>query len=159
VNSKNSGGPDEVDKFAIKVSKELAKKYGLNYSGIGGGATKEGVWLVKTHFIFKGLPLDIDQGRKIIVPMLEEFLTEINENKDIRSLLRDYPFTPKNIDIVIICHDFDNETIYDHYLDTITASNREIGFFTRDPENKHKYKLEMYEPYEEALEKVKQKIK
>jgi len=157
VKSKSYGQLDEVDKFAIKVSKNLAKKYGLSHAGIGGGATKEGVWIVKTHFLFEGLPLDIDQGRKIIIPMLEEFLTEINENKNIRSLLRDYPFTPKNIGIVIICHDFDNETIYDPYLDTMTASNGKIGYFTRDPDNKYRYKFKMYEPYEEALEKVKQK--
>jgi len=157
VKSKSYGGLDEVDKFAIKISKELAKKYGLSHSGIGGGATKEGVWLIKTHFLFEGLPISINQGRKIIVPMLEEFLNEINSNKNIHSLLRDYPFTPKNVDIIIFFHDFDNERINDPYLNTVSAHGGEIGYFTQDPDNKYKYKFEMYEPYEEALEKVKQK--
>ena len=46
--------------------------------------------------------LSIEQAREILVDCVQEFLTEINSNEEIRPYLENFPFTSKNIHIALL---------------------------------------------------------
>ena len=147
-------GPDPVDKLASKVAKEVSKKYGLSPCSIG-GAVKEGKpWRVTVDFRFEGNALSIDEGRNLIVHLAEDFMKTFNQQVD-PQLLYEYPFTAKNINLGIYCTNKKGLFFMDPFVHTLVASNNEIGLFTQDSQDAYKYKQKIYEPYEEAVEKVK----
>ncbi len=146
--------PDPVNNLAIEVSKFIAEKYELTPIGIG-GSFKEGISLIKVKFNFNGKPLDIGEGRKMIINVSEDVLKFINSNQNIRHLLKNYPFNIDNIDIDIFCYNSEGKVINDPYLKIISNDHKEISYFTQDPNNSLRYKQEIFETYIEALRKVK----
>ena len=148
--------PDLVNKLGLELAEYVEKKYSLTPSGIGGSIKENKIQFITVHFCFKGNPVDIETGRKLLLPIVNDLLIFLNDKPEIRQNIQEYPFTSKNLDIAIFFYDFENKVISHPYLNTISARKEEIGYFTRDPHNRYKYELEMYEPYEEALKKVKQ---
>lgn len=45
--------------------------------------------------------MNLEEARRLYVEVVEDFLNRINNNKEIRSYLHDYPFTIKNLDLMI----------------------------------------------------------
>lgn len=119
------------------------------------GKNKEGDVLIILDFDHNGIPVDISNGRKLAVEIMEMFLNNINQNHF--EYLSDKPkkFTVKNFTLGVYFHDKYGHRIADPYLNTISICNEKISFFTRDLEDFYKYKSEIYEPYDEALTIVK----
>ena len=67
-------------------------------------------------------------------------MTFLNNRPKIRQNIQEYPFTSKNLDIAIFFYDFKNEVISHPYLNTISARKEEVGYFTRDPQNRAWFK-------------------
>jgi len=149
--------PDLVNKLALELAEYVEKKYSLTPSGIGGSIKENKIQFISVQFCFKGNPVDIETGRKLILSVLNDLLIFLNNKSEIHQNIQEYPFTSKNLDIAIFFYDFENEVISHPYLNTISAHKGEIGYYTRDPDNRYKHISKTYEPYEEALEKVKQK--
>ncbi len=136
--------------FISKSGRRIGKKYGMSIGAVGGGANN-GIWLMSLDFQRYGLPLDIQQSRKLLVACMEEFLNDVNKDEELRPYLRDFPFSVNNIDMGIINYKEDGHDIYDPYITTISANNGKINYFTYDEINPHRYKSEFTETYQEAV--------
>ena len=152
---KSSSTP--VDRYVTQISKKICKKYRLSVCQRGGAQDKpdSGVRLINIGFAYYGEPIMIDQARKLIVTIAEEFLTKINANETLRPYLKNYPFTIHNMSIALYCYDFRGNEINHPYLNTVHNVKNQIGYMTQDPENHYKFKEKIYRPYEEELAIVK----
>jgi len=149
------GGPDPVDKLASKIAKDLSKKYHLSPCAIGGEAKEGKSSRVIVDFQFEGNALDITESRKLMVSVAQDFLIEFNKQVD-PNIVYSYPFTPNEINLGIYCSSKSGKNFLDPFASFVVASKSKFGFFTEDPNNCFKLKQEVYEPFEEAVEKVKQ---
>ncbi len=147
--------PDPINKLAMDISTHISKKYNLIPIAIGGGEKEGKIDLVKVKFNFDGKPLNISEGRELMIMIVKDILNFINDNKEISASLSNNPFEFKNLHVAIFCHDLEGKLIFDPYLNTISAGCNEIGYFSIDPDNSLRFKKETYETYAEAFEKVK----
>jgi hypothetical protein len=150
-----SGKYEKGESLLKKVEKrtilKISKKYNLFLSAIGGGTDDQGIWLVNFMFDRRGKPYTIQESRAVIVDCIEELLSEINNDQEIRPYLKEYPFTPKNVSLTIISYDENGYDLVDPDLSVVSSSRGEINYSTTDPKNSYKYKLDIYESYEEAV--------
>lgn len=138
------------DRRIIKTGKRLEQKYNMSISSIG-GATKEGLWLLTVTFNRRGEPMTIEEGRRVIIDCIQEYLKDINNDEKLRPYLKVYPFTIDNLDVAIINSAKDGSLVFDPILELITSRQEKIIYRTRDPADKYKYKYTFEETYEEAL--------
>jgi hypothetical protein len=140
-----------ADRLLYQISNEIQKKFNVKQVGSGGGMC-QCVRLLGLTFECHKL-ISQDGARAFIVPMLQLFLQRINENKEIRPFLQNYPFRIENIEISIFVYDNKgNDPLYP-YIGMISCSNGKITYtaYNPDPEQaRNKYK----ESYEEALNKL-----
>lgn len=137
------------------VSKKLAKKHNMKEAGISGGMMGS-VYMIGVMFQINH-PMDRDEARARIVDCAEELLTAINENKEIRPYLKNYPFTTKNIKVAIFINDRDRRPVRHPNIGVVSVyESDDIHYYTKE-ENQMKYKSEIREPYAEALAIVKGK--
>jgi hypothetical protein len=90
-----------------------------------------------------GPPLTEEEARKLIISCLDDYLAVVNKDEDIRSYLKNYPFTPKNIDLGIFNYYPDRTDVYHPYIGTVTAREGKISYYTDEP-NKLKYYSKKY---------------
>ncbi len=147
--------PSTNTKLAGEINKFIAKKYGLIPCGVGGGKTKKGLPLVIIRFIYQGKLLNIEEGRKLFIEVLEDSLEFIKENQKNINNFQGGSFTYENIDLSIYCFDSEERRVFDPYLDIIGNYSNKIGYFTQDPNDRYKIIQEIYETYDEAFEKLK----
>ena len=160
----NSGLSKEDKMFYGFVNREgalLGKKYHMSQCGVGGGgAGKEGVWLMALAFQRFGPLLTEEEARKLIISCLDDFLTSVNKDEEIRPFLKNYPFTSKNTELVIHNYNVDGYVIYHPYISTVAANREgEISYFTEDESSPFTYKSKKYETYEEAVAILQQENK
>ncbi len=134
----------------IETGKRLEKKYHMSISAIG-GASKEGIWLMSVGFDRLGDPMTIEEGRRVIVDCVQEYLKDINNDEALRSYLKIHPFTIDNLYITIFQFAKDGSLFFDPILDSITVDKFGFVYSTTDPNNIYKYKNTFEETYEEAL--------
>ncbi len=146
-----SKGDALSNQVIARTGERLSKKYHLSFSGIGGGEKDGKTWLMSVSFNRYGEPLTIEQGRRIIVDCVQEYLADINRHEELRPYLSNYPFTAHNLDIAIFNFNSKGESIVDPYLEVMADYKGEMMYFTSDPENSYRYKSRTYESYEEAL--------
>jgi len=99
-------------------------------------------------------PVNIEEGRKLLIQAVSTMLDEVNQEERIHSYLIRYPFLPRNIQIEIFLHNPDGRSVSSGSLCIITSKDGILcykihridgpGFITV-------YK----ETYEEALERIK----
>jgi hypothetical protein len=137
-----------------EVAKKMAKKYGMQCVGEGGKSINCLCWVMLAFEIRR--PLDRDQARIIIMDCAEELLTAFNTNKKIRPFLKDYPFSPKNIDLQLFISQKDGGDIYDPDISVVSIyESNEVKFMTVDPHRRFGYKNQFTENYQDALKIVK----
>ena len=100
----------------------------------------------KNHLLVRNVGLNISSGRKLITDISEEILTQINSDVKIRSSLKNYPFTSKNIHISIFFQDIDGKTIFQPDLNIISTFNDEIFYYSREAKDPLKFYTEWIEP-------------
>jgi hypothetical protein len=136
------------------VGKKLAKKHKMDLIGVGGGMMKS-VYMIGLSFQIHH-PLNRKKGRELIVDCVEELLTAINENEEIRPFLKNYPFTTKNVQIAIYVNDDNKREVFDPDFRVVSVFESDhISFSTVDRTNSMKYKNQYHEPYDKALAIVK----
>lgn len=143
----------KIDEASNRTCKILNKKYNLTLIGTGGG--------VKDDMMFVCLRLTtsdkhtLEQARKIIIDSVDILVLEINKNE----ILKDYkeykfPFTEKNIDIIINLADpLENKTPRKQG-DLCAAYCNEGRLFYDIYVSKYKYETLLRETYEEAKGKL-----
>lgn len=138
-------------RFMSREASKIGKKYQMHLCGVGGGAVEEGIWLMSSHFQRDGELLTEQAARELIINFLNDYLSAVNSDEELRPYLKVYPFGPKNIDLAIYNYDLKGDDIYHPYIGTVSAVKGKISYLTDDENNKFKYKSEKDETYEEAV--------
>ena len=88
-----------VNKIQQKVASDLERKYGLIPCGTGGQMMYK---IEKLMLIFNyPKPLSEDEARELVVNAVDEFISSVNQEEEIRQYLANYPFNPKNVEVTI----------------------------------------------------------
>lgn len=138
-----------AQKIRAEMAKNLSNRHHMQVIGISGGMMGT-VNILGLDFQIPG-PLTKDKLRKILIDCVEEFLVAINADEKLRPFLKNYPFTEKEIEIVIFVSDKNGRELYDPDISVASAVDGKIYFNTVD-KNKPKgpYKEWFEEDYETA---------
>lgn len=147
-------------KLNMGAAKKLAKRHGMKIvhesSGLMDSVNMLGFGLDINR------PLTREEARVILLDCIQELITTVNENEQIRPFLKNYPFTTKNIRVSVYSSQPDWGFVYDPYITVASISeSNEVYYRTKDkdPAKKYVYKNEYHESYEEALALVKMEKK
>ncbi|WP_044882040.1 hypothetical protein [Neochlamydia sp. EPS4] len=140
------------------VSKKLQKKYSMRTIGTGIGMPDGVVTMLALSFEKTG-PLSREEGRRIIVDCVQEMLQIINTHERIRPHLKNYPFTPSDIEIAIFLKDPLGYNIFYPHFGALSSTNAQIDYMFTASENPKRYLKIEEEKFEEALEMVQNESK
>lgn len=141
-------------------SKEVKKENNLKLIGSGGGFLDR---INSFSLTFSGnQKLDIKASRRLFIDISQRFITRINQNQEIRGYLSEYPFTIKNLELIILLPDYP-ESEFPKYVTSVGTTNS----FNVDNESAtvlytamdlciDKTVVLLRETYEQALERVSQ---
>jgi hypothetical protein len=138
-----------AEKVMAKAAKFLAQKYGLTPIGNGGSMMKT-VDILSLSFTLSH-KLNQKKSRELIIACSEDFLAIINNDKNIRPYLKNYPFNFQNIELTIFIHDINDRKIYDPDIGVVSLFQGSVWYKTYDPDKKYGYKSKIKEPFEDAL--------
>jgi hypothetical protein len=143
-----------ADAITADVAEKLTERYPMQVIGVSGGMMNT-VNTIGLHFQIRG-PITKERLREMLVDSVEEFLTSINANEEIRPFLKNYPFTEKEIDIVIFIVDGLGIHVYDPDPAVAAAAHGKICYYTEDKNNEFGYKQKIKEDYQTALQIVRE---
>jgi hypothetical protein len=86
-------------RFLNTCSKQISKEYRLHCYGAG-GSVPDKVCIVELFFE-SNQQMNIQQARRLIIPIAEKMIDDLNADEKLRPYLKDYPATYKNIGAVI----------------------------------------------------------
>ena len=144
-----------VTRMEKRVTSNLSKKYGLIPLGTGGQMMNE---VKKLRLVFNyPNPLTEDQARVLATNVTEDYLAVINQEETLRQYLANYPFGPKNVEIIIFLQDSQGRSIQPEKFLLIETSN---GFVTceANTQGTHEYRTVFKETFEEAKKKATEQL-
>lgn len=101
-------------------------------------------------------PVDLQEGRELLVKSVIEFIKEINLNENVRKYLQNYPF--QNVEIMIILRKLDGSDVDLGDFEIIVAKEGKLEFHSNDPGcSTYKRYTETFEEAWKILEEEKQK--
>jgi hypothetical protein len=139
-----------ANKIMAKVAANLKNDRGLSPIGFG-GRTSNGVQMLALSFDYRK-PLTVEEGRKLLIASVQEFITAVNEETRIRPHLKNYPFEAKNIKIAIFLQNADGSKLGCE-LQVISATEGMLRYKIDDPEGPLFITI-LEETYEEAVQKL-----
>ena len=134
-----------------KTAKKLKEQKGLSLAGTG-GQMMDDIQMMMMGFNFYKV-VDIETTRRLLVDSVQEYLSAINSNEEIRSHLHNYPFTAQNVEIVIYFYNPDGSKVPPGKITIAAANQGKVVYYIDDPE-KHTIRSLHEETYEEALKLV-----
>ena len=146
--------PDVELAYRIReqLAQKLSKKYHMTTIGEVIAIPDHVLNLLGLRFQIQG-PLTKDELRNILVDCVEELLCAVNSNKEIRPYLKNYPFTPQNIDIALFIDGLDGRDVSSPNIGIAAASGNKLFFYTKKPSEEYRYITEE-ETYEDALKSL-----
>lgn len=148
-------GEYHLNRVLKKSISKIKKKYHLTLAAIGGGTDDEGIWLIDLMFDKYGEPIEIEQARNLIANGVNELLLDLNNDERLRPYLKVYPLTSLNVSFAIFFHYKNGEDIVYPFLSLVASYSGRITYKKDDEKKPYKYKFELFESYEEALEILK----
>lgn len=141
-----------VNEIRSKVAAKLNKDFGLIVCGTGAQMMHQ-IEMLALSFDYGHL-VDVEQGRKLVVSAVNEFVSEINADERIRSYLVQYPFQPENIEIRIFFCMPDGNKIPVGELSSISFTRGNVTYRSFDSK---KFQLDTIykETFAEAVEQIK----
>jgi len=141
-----------INEINYQISNEMVKDKQLHLIGIGGGSML-GIDACSLDFsYYRDKGVEIEEARKDIVEVACKYLKFINQKKELRPFLINFPFDPSNIEIAFFVHDKEGNKVPQGSLILIQAVNGKISYYVAPFEVKSEPILE--ETFEEALQKV-----
>ena len=135
-----------ADAITANTAKKLEEQKKLYLIGTGGGMMHD-IRMMAMGFQFFH-EVDLKEARELVVYAVREYLSDINNNEEVRPYLRNYPFTAKNVEIRIWIYNPDRSELPLDKIYCITALNDLINYYTRSNP-----RIAIYEEsYEQALE-------
>lgn len=144
-----------ADEINAKVAKTLCKRHQMFQISEGGGMMGS-VYMVGLGFTIPHL-LSEEEARARLVDCAEEMLTAFNTNEEIRPYLKNYPFTTKNLQIVIFATTPTGGDVFDPHIGSVSIYESDNIVYRTEEPNTFVYKKTWREPYSEALKRVKEK--
>lgn len=96
---KSSYYPIYVHQIQDRIGEIVKKQYQLNCCAVG-GSMPDDVQSIKIEFQSKK-PATVDEARVLMVEILQIFHKEVNQHKNVRPFLREYPFSISRLKLAI----------------------------------------------------------
>lgn len=146
-----------VNEIRYKIIKKYIDKYNLEVSVIsdampGGIINRTGVGFTINR------PVSKQKARQILVDCVEDYIQAINNKKELRPYLKDYPVTAKNIEITLFIKDAEGKDLFYPHLSFAGVILGCIEYTTRDPKDPYADKTREEETFEEAVKKAKEEL-
>ena len=141
--------PKLAHAITAKTAEKLENEKGLILVGTG-GQMMDYIQMMMIGFEYRKV-INVETARELLVYCVEEYLSAINASEEVRPYPHNYPFTFKNVEIVIYIRNPDGSTVALDKLRIAAADEGELFYYVDDPE---KYTLRVIheETYEEALQ-------
>jgi len=130
-----------------KTAKKLKDQKNLILIGTG-GKMMDDIQAMDMSFNYYQV-VNLEEARKLIGFIISEYLSDINNNQEIRPYLHEYPFTAKNVEIRIFIYNLDRSKVSPEKIYYVSAIDGIIDYYIRGPE-KYSRKAIQEETYEEA---------
>src|SRR3990167_143123 len=130
------------------TAKKLLTQQNLHLVGTGVGIINE-IEMLGMDFHY-AQEVDLSTARNLLIVAIQSYLNEINQNKEIRHYLKNYPFTVNNIEIGIYVHRPDGSKVPKDKLYYLSAINGMLYYYLDEPKTYSRITLHQ-ETYEEAL--------
>ena len=140
-----------VNEIIAKTARHLKKEKGLQPCGTGAQMMDE-VKMLALSFDYNK-PLEIEEGRKLIVYAVETFVSMINSDERIHPYLYNYPFEPKNVEVAIFIKNPDRSSIEPEKLCLISVIKGILEYDVHDAKTSH-LKTIYEETFVEAQKKM-----
>jgi hypothetical protein len=130
--SKMSTKQQLINEVRQKAAVQLKKEKNLIPIGTGGQAMNEIVMLAIDFLYYQ--PVEVENGRKLLIEAVDDFIKVVNAETQIHPYLKNYPFEPKNIEIIIFLKNLDGSQIVPGKLCCLSALNGVLQYEIRDLE-------------------------
>ena len=140
-----------ANKITASTALKLKKEKELYLIGTGGQMMDDIQMMAMSFEYFH--QVDVKEGRKLLIFSIEMYLDAINNDNKIHPYLHEYPFTAKNVEIRIWCHNPDGSDVPSDKIYYISSIDGVLSFYIDDPEN-YSRKTIHEETYEEALQAI-----
>ena len=137
--------------ITANTAKKLEEQKKLYLIGTGGGMMHD-IRMMAMGFQFFH-EVDLKEARELVVYAVREYLSDINNNEEVRPYLRNYPFTAKNVEIQIWIYNPDGSDPSLEKIYYISAINGVLTYYLDLPKT-YSRKAICKETYEEALQKI-----
>ena|SRR3990167_8677558 len=137
-----------VNQITEETAKKLKEKKNLILIGTGGQMMHEIEMLAMSFQFFH--EVDLEKARELIVYAVREYLSDINNNEEVRPYLHNYPFTAKNVEIRIFFYGPDRRELPPDKIVYISSRNGILRYYIRADDDHPIHQ----ETYEEALGKI-----
>ena len=137
-----------VNQITQETARKLKEKKNLILIGTGGQMMHEIEMLAMSFNYYQ--EVDLNTARNLIVYAINEYLSNINDNKKIRPYLSNYPFTSKNVEIMIFVYGPNRLELPPEEIYCITSRKGIIRYYTRSDRDHPICK----ETYEQALQAI-----
>ena len=134
------------------VNKTLSSRHNMNMGGFREATHRDDKKYKTMGLCFQiQRPVSKEEGRKLLIDCAEELLSQINTHPDFQQFMHEYPFTVKNIEIVMYVSTETGGTIYHPEIAIFSLVNGQLCYRTNTPENRYIFFSKEKETYEEAL--------
>jgi hypothetical protein len=137
-----------ADVITARTAQKIESETGLVLSGVGGGMMDQ-VRMMAMSFDCFG-EISMEQGRELVIYCVNEYLSAINANIEIRPYLIHYPFSSKDVQIRIFINSKNGKEVGSGNLSIVTEINGKVSYKIRDPESQ-RLRIIHEEAYEEAV--------
>ena len=144
-----------ADDITEKTAQKLKEKKDLYLIGTGGGMMNDIQMMAMSFDYYQ--EVDLKKARELLVYAVNEYLSDINSNEEIRPYLHEYPFTAKNVEIRIWIWKPDRSKPSSEKILYISAIDGILTYYLDFPE-KYTFKAIYEETYEEALQAISSQI-
>ncbi|MCB1082250.1 MAG: hypothetical protein KDK63_03800 [Chlamydiia bacterium] len=140
-----------ADRITDTVGKTLKKEKGLSLIGTGGQMMDD---IKKMSMSFQYFQVvSIEKARELVVYATTEYLSAINSNHEIRPYLNVYPFTLKNVELVVFFVTPDGYNVPKNEISIVAMEKGNVVFYVNDPTD-DRLKVIQTETYDEALKAI-----
>ena len=139
-----------ADNITHNTALKLRKEKDLIPIGSGGRMMDDIKKMMLAFHYYK--QVDIPTARRLLVYCVDEYLSDINTNEEVRPYLHNYPFTTKNIEIELYFYKEDRRDVPLGQILAAVANEGRVSFYIHNKEGRLTTIHE--ETYEEAVRAI-----
>jgi len=117
-----------VNQITQETAKKLKEKKNLILIGTGGQMMHEIEMLAMSFNYYH--EVNLEQARELLIYAINEYISDINNNQDVRPYLHEYPFTSKNAEIRIFIYGPDRNKLPSDKIGYISSIDGVLEYYT-----------------------------